>query len=103
MKKKTDFYRSPGFILGCIALLGALGTGIVTMARYIMLPDRVEAVEKKTDSIEDYIKEQRISNKLIQQQIKQKEEAILSPDGKLWWDEDLGEWRPIKELKERSK
>ena len=103
MKKKSNLLHNPMMITGAIALLGAVGTGVVTLARYITLPSRVEAVEDKTNKIESYIEKQQMANELMQQMIKQDKEILLSPDKKYFWDEESGEWRPIKELKERGK
>lgn len=104
MAKKTkqiEWYKKPGMIAASIAMVGALGTAVITLARYIALPQRVEAVEQKTDKIEQYIERQVIQNEILTEILeKQKEEKIIiSPNGKRFWDKKLKKWRPIKELK----
>ena len=101
VKKQNHWYFSPGAIVGAIAIIGTLGTGIVKSAIYITLPDRVMAQEAKVETIEDYIQQQVQANELLQQIVtkQEKKEVILSPDGKRYWNSESGEWRPIKELK----
>lgn len=99
MKKKKEFFKNPAVIVSCFVLMGATGTAIVTLAQYITLPTRVEAVEQKTDKIEEYIQKQQIYNDLLNQSIQQKQEDIISPDGKFFMEN--GQWKPIKLLKEK--
>ena len=100
MKKKPFDYR---WLIGGIASFGVISGAIVVIAKYILLPGRVEAVEKTVQQISDYIKEQQIYNNAVQtilsnQQAPEEKIAIRSPDGKLWYDKSQDKWRPIKEL-----
>ena len=96
-KKKVDITRWL-WIGGVPASLGAIGFIAVSLTTYIKLPDRVASAEEKVESIEDYIKEQRIQNDIMQKIVTDKEEVIYSPDGKKYWNDKKQEWRPIKEL-----
>lgn len=108
-KKKFLDFHNPMTIVSIVAICGALGTAVVGMARYITLPETVEAQEKRISDIEKYTSEQRVSNQ-IQQQILDKivdkvigeDEVMLSPDERYWWDNDSEKWRPISELKGRT-
>ena len=102
MKKRQFDYR---YLVGIVAGISVLSGAVVGLSKYIQLPDRVEAVEKTTNQIADYIKEQQIYNKAVQtiltnqppNEVKE-EEIILSPDKKWWYDKQKEKWRSISEL-----
>lgn len=99
MVKKEGWYKNPTFIFSLVAGISILGAGIVKLAVYITLPDRVAAEEEKVKSVEDYIKEQQLANHLMEKLVQEKdkkEEIVLSPDKKSYWNEDKKEWLPIK-------
>ena len=98
MPKKKHFDLK--WVVWALGGLGVLSGAIVGTARYITLPERVEAVEKTTNQIADYIKEQQIFNKALKelQEDNGKEKIIYSQDGKWWWDEEKEKWRSISEL-----
>lgn len=98
MVKKNVWWKHPGTLLSMIAGLGIAGTFIVKSAIYITLPDRVQAAEEKVKTVEDYIKEQTISQHLLEKIVAKNEnkEIILSPDGKKYFDSDTKEWKPVK-------
>ena len=98
-KKKVDITRWL-WIGGIPTALGAVGFIAVNLATYINLPQRVEASEQKVESIEDYIKEQRIQNDILQKIVTDKEEVIYSPDGKKFFDKKSGTWRSVKEIEQ---
>ena len=90
--KKKQF--NPTMIFGLIAGFGVLGTAIVKSATYITLPERVASAEEKVETIEDYIKEQRMANELMQKIVTNDERDVFSPDGKFRWDEEKQKWVP---------
>lgn len=95
VKRRFDWTKI--FLIGGIpASLGAIGFIAVNLATYINLPNRVNAAEEKVQSIEDYIKEQRIQNELLGKLVEQQEEIIYSPDRKFYLDKKTGKWVPIK-------
>lgn len=98
--KKISRWRNPTAIMGFVACLGVIGTVIVKSAIYITLPDRVQAAEEKVNNIEDYIKEQKIANDLLQKIVTKSEEEddeiIISPDGKKYFDKETKTWKPIQ-------
>lgn len=104
MKKKLlktlilDYCKYPALIVACLAALGIMyryGYNVLT------IPERVEAAEQKIESVEDYIKEQRIANDLMrdmfqQQQQQQQPSCEQDKDG-VWWCWDYKEQRWIKQ------
>ena len=101
MKEKRFDWKNPTVIFSLIAGIGLLGTAIVKSASYITLPDRVEAAEQDIESVQDYIKEQRISNELMKDMFKQQQQYQQQPQqpycevyqGATWcWDERTQQW-----------
>ena len=100
MAKKQWWQDLRVIVPSIVVSVGALGTIILKSAEYILLPTRVEAVEQKADKIEQYIERQQVQNELLQQMITQDKQPILSPDKRYFYSEQLGEWRPIKEIRD---
>ena len=101
MKNKGFDFKNPTVIFSLIAGIGLLGTAIVKSASYITLPDRVEAAEQDIESVQDYIKEQRISNELMKDMFKQQQQYQQQPqqpycewyESKFWcFDERTQQW-----------
>ena len=95
------------YLIWILGSLGILSGAIVGAARFLTLPTRVEAVEKTTNEISEYIKQQQIYNQAVQDILKQnneptQEEIIYSLDGKSYWNTKLKKWRSIKELNEHN-
>ena len=96
-----EYGKYPTLIVACLAALGI-------MYRYgykwLTVPERVEAAEEKIETIEDYVKEQRISNELMkdmfQQQFQQQQQQPYCEiyEGSLWcWDEQSQQWYEVRQ------
>lgn len=91
------------YLIWALGSLGVLSGAIIGTARYLTLPDRVEAVEQTVSKIDEYIQSQQIYNKAVQDILKQnnepiEEDIIYSEDGRSYWNKEKKKWRPIKEL-----
>ena len=99
-KSQSFDFKKVLFMGAGLRTLGAIGWLAVSLATYIELPKRVEASEKKVATIEDYIKEQRTANDLMQKLVNKEEEIVYSQDRKTFWNKKEKKWLPIKELRD---
>lgn len=93
MKHAHDWWKLPSVVAGAVIAVGAIGTGVVKLAAYLTLPQRVEAAEqentKQTLAINDIAAVLK-----VQQQMQQQEQAQEEEDW--YWCErcgKAGEWR----------
>lgn len=97
--KKNNFDVKKIMIIGGIgtALLSLTGFVVAsskTITVYAELPKEVEKTKEDLGDIKDYVKQQRLSNELMQKMVEQKEK-VFSPDGKSYWDEDEHKWKKV--------
>jgi len=78
-----------------IAIFGFIIASSKTITVYADLPKEVEEVKGDVGDVKEYIKEQRMSNELMQKIVEKKDERIISEDGKRYWDADTQAWRKI--------
>jgi hypothetical protein len=62
VKRKLKWYERPRYVISMLALVGALGAAVVTLADYIKLPETTEALagqveehDEHLDTIQGYI------------------------------------------------
>ena len=99
MSKRPPPWQLPTIIAGSLAALAALGTGVITLSRYLTLPERVEASEQKNVQQDEAINKLTAINdtwqKIYQQQ--QQQQAANRPKrceqqdaDHQWWCRDAG-------------
>lgn len=83
-----------GVATAILSLTGAVVASSKTITIYAELPKEVSEVKKEIDDVGEYIKEQRMANKLMQEMVEHKNK-VLSPDGKMYFDEDDKKWKKV--------
>ena len=95
----VEYGKYPAIIVACLAALGVMYRYGYT---WLTVPERVEAAEQKIETIEDYVKEQRIANDLLRDIAKQQQQyqqqqpqpyCEQDKQGVLWcWDGQAQSW-----------
>ena len=98
MKQRPPPWQFPAIVSGIIIALGAIGTFIVRSAKYIEVPEKLEAAEKKNIEQDtklhdlNYIADQ--NQKILDRVTQQPAPNQAAPSRpSVWWAQDQdGEW-----------
>ena len=99
-KRVPPAWQLPAIIGGCLVGIGAIGTGVVKAARYITLPEKVEAGEAKNVEQDKELydlsriadQNQRILDRLTPSPLSNPP-APVPPQAYDWWQNPAtGEW-----------
>lgn len=93
IKKLMFFGGIPTVIVG---ILGFMISSSKAITVYAELPKEVSEVKQEVEKVDEYIKEQRMQNRLMQKMVSQRDEVIYSPDGKQYFDKDEQKWKKVK-------
>ena len=101
-KPKLAWWIVPSIVTGSLAAMGAVGTLIVQSAKWITLPEKVEAGEQKNVQQDAQLQELKAINetwqKIYQQQQTQPPASVPVPEVRLpepdlyWWQDNDGTW-----------
>lgn len=97
--RDNKWFMYLGVPAGIVSICGALVLCARVVVAYADLPQEVNKTKEDVGEIRDYIKEQRISQSMMEKIIAKDEQEIISQDGRYFWDSKLEKWRLIKDKK----